>query len=466
MVRRGPVGLVVTITMALLLVVGLPARSATAAPAADPDAAVAWLLRHDDDLDLTSRIHRTLALEVAGAPTAHVTAALRQVEFLVGETSIHAVESDDLAEAVVAVSMSGADPHHTSAGDLVAELDGRLGRPPLDPGQVSAGHGHELTAQAWTVLALARVGTVPPRVLDHLVSRQCPDGTFDPDPVYGCKGHPNLADQAMVLTALVAQQGRSPQSATAISRLVTWFDKALASPADVPVTAAARLVQPLRAWGDDSGANRAEAIVGNLQVHSAPYPGLAGAVGAETPDLLKDLESRRLLPSPDLTSAGILAMRPVDLSQYRYRPAAPRRGTPPLPMQIVLSRSSVTAGATTKLLVTGAAPRSPVTVTSPGLRNSLGTGRTDRDGVSRVTVATSGLDAGQTRLRVSDGQGHAGATLTIAATSGGSSDSTSRRGGLRADEGQWPRMSTGRTARFVLAVVAVLTLAAIGLRRR
>jgi hypothetical protein len=430
--------------------------------------AVAWLVAQPTGtFTLEQRADAALGLEAAGAPADRVRVSVQQLGFLVSSRGVSKLSVTELAKTILAVSIAGQNPASVDGVDLVTELSGRVGARPAQSGQFLTDFGAELSGQAWGILALARVGKLPAETLDFLRSRQCKDGSFDADPVNGCHGQPAYVDQALALTALVAGQQRVAQQGTAIKKAVAWEAKELNGAAGrVPATAASYLVWPLSAW-NQAASRKAQSMVLGQQILSSNYPGVVGAIGAETPALLTDLRAKKLVPAPGLTSVGLLGMNPVDLTKYRYVARSGWSGVPAVSAQVVAASPTVDKGASVGLLATGFGAGEGLSAVLVGYRGALGSGTTGKDGLAKFSVSVGSASAQEYTLKVTGGAKSAETRLVVIDPRPGAAaaDKTSRQGGQRSDEVRWPQMSAGATMLGGLGLLALLVAAALVLRR-
>lgn len=432
------------------------------------NAAMAWLTAQPTDgLALEQRADFALALEVGGAPAGQVATAVDQLWFVAAARGPGQLTVPELAKTILAVSVAGQDPTSVAGVDLVGELRGRIGVRPAAPGQFLTDYGSELAGQSWAILALARVGQLPAGVVDFLRTRQCGDGSFDRDPVSGCRGQESTTDQALVLAALVAAQRTQPQQGAAIARLLGWVGTELNQPSGTRITASglAYLVAPLQAWnaGQQAGVARAQVLA--LQILDNPYPGVTGAIGAETPVLLQDLLAKRLVPASGPTIAAMLAFNPVDLTQYRYAERTGWTGLAPSRPQLVTSDQAVVLGGHLTALATGFPPGTVVTVRLTGYRAALASATTDANGRARFSLTATADTAQRYTLDAEGGGALAQTTLTITDPQPPNADGTSGSGGQHSDQIRWPVMSTPATLVAGLGLVSLLGCAAVLLRR-
>ncbi|MDN5995605.1 hypothetical protein [Acidipropionibacterium jensenii] len=430
--------------------------------------AVAWLVKQPTGTFTTEqRADVTLGLEAAGAPADRVGNSVRQLGFLASSRGVSKLTVTELAKIILAISIAGQNPASVDGVDLVTELSGRIGTRPAQPGQFLTDFGEEFSGQAWGILALARVGKLPVETLDFLRSRQCKDGSFDADPVNGCHGQPAYVDQALALTALVAGQQRVAQQGAAIAKAVAWEAKELNGPVGrVPATAAAYLVWPLSLW-NPAASHKAQSIVLGQQVLSSSYPGVVGAIGAETPPLLSDLLAKKLVPVSGLTSVGLLGMNPVGLTKYKYVTRSGWAGVPGVSAQVVASSPTVAKNGVVTVLATGFGSGEKLSVTLAGYRGTLGSGTVGKDRLAKIPVSVRSASAQQYTLRVTGGTKSAETRLVVIDPRPGAAaaDKTSRQGGQRSDEVRWPQMSAGATMLAGLGLLALLAAAALVLRR-
>lgn len=461
--------LVVMLAVAALLAAAVSGATPAQAQGADSrtNSAVAWLAAQPTgSLTLEQRADLALGLEAAGAPADRVSVSAQQLGFLVSSGNLSKLSVTELAKTILAVSIAGQDPASVDGVDLVTELSGRIGARPAQPGQFLTDYGSELSAQSWGILALARVGKLPDETLDFLRSRQCKDGTFDADPVNGCHGQPAYVDQALALTALVAGQQRVAQQGAAIKKAVAWEVKELNGPiGHVPATAASYLVWPMSAWKNETASRQAKSLVLGQQILASGYKGVIGAIGAETPDLLRDLQAKRLVPAPGLTAAGLLGMNPVDLTKYRYAARTGWSGVPGAPAQVVASAATVSRGGSVKVLATGFAAGEQLSATLTGFRGTLASATVGKGGRATLTVSTKTVSAQGYTLRIAGGKKAAETRLAVTDPRPRAEDRTSRQGGKRSDEVRWPLTSAGATVAGGAGLLVLLVAAALVLRR-
>ena len=439
------------------------------APAEDRDRTrqvMAWLLAQPvDDLDLEGRLDELIGLVAAQAPADHVTAGVDQAVFLASHrTAPTPLTTLEVAKVVVVLDMVNRNPRTELPDDAVTRLEATLGAKPAAVGQFLATPGAEIRTQAWAMLALHRMGKLPPVALGWLLSRQCPSGAFVAAPGQStCERGVNPTDQALVLTVLATLRQQNPQAGAATGRLVDWLGAQASAPDPVLVASShGYLVAPLILLGHQRLAATSITAVRRLQLRSGPN---AGAVGGETPQLASEASAKGLRPQPVVSARAVLAFAPINLTTHRYRPGA-ATGLPALRPTLTPSTTRAQLGDTVHFLLTGFPPNTSVRLVLRGYRADIATGTTDAQGRARLSAALSPPRAGTVSVVVSGAQVQQQARLVLVDTGGAPVDQNSRTGGQRDDEVRLPVLSARHTWLLLGGVLVLMTAAAVALRPR